>query len=272
MRKMTQRKGSRRVRRILARRAGPLLLAVALLSGAWMTGHLSTAWRTALDTAVETSITAGFQVRHVLVSGRSKTDRQTLVEALGIEIGEAMFAIDLEAARARVTSLAWVRDASIRRRMPDTVVIELVERRPLAMWQHQGELFVVDTVGEVIGGAQPEDHSGLFLVVGPGAPAATADLLALLGLTPDLAPRVLAAVRIGQRRWKLHLDGGIDIHLPEDGVQEAWLALAGMDRSSGLLSRDVMTIDLRLPDRLVVRLTEEARERLDHEMTQGEDT
>ncbi len=272
MRKMTQRTGSRRVRRVLAWRVGPLLVVVALLSGAWMTGHLATAWRAVLDTVVETSITAGFEVRHVLVSGRSKTDRQTLVEALGIEIGEAIFAIDLEAARARVTSLTWVRDASIRRRVPDTVVIELVERRPLAIWQHQGELFVVDSVGEVIGGAQPEDHSGLFLVVGPGAPAAAADLLAVLGLTPDLAPRVLAAVRIGQRRWKLHLDGGIDIHLPEDGVQEAWLALAGMDKSSGLLSRDVMTIDLRLPDRLVVRLTEEARERLDHEMTQGEDT
>ncbi len=272
MRKMTQGKGSRRVWRTLARRAGPLVLAVALVSGAWATGHLATAWRTVLDTAVATSITAGFEVRHVLVSGRLKTDRQTLVEALGIGIGEAMFAIDLEAARARVTSLAWVRDASIRRRMPDTVVIELVERRPLAIWQHQGELFVVDSVGEVIGGAEPENHPGLFLVVGPGAPAAAADLLALLSLTPELAPRVLAAVRVGQRRWKLHLDGGIDIHLPEEEMQEAWLVLARMDRSNGLLSRDVMTIDLRLPDRLVVRLTEEARERLDHEMTEGEDT
>ncbi len=272
MRKMRQRSGSLRLWRVLAWRAGPLVLVVALLSGAWMTGHLATAWRTVVGTVVETSIAAGFEVRHVLVSGRLKTDRQTLVEALGIRIGEAMFVIDLEAARARVTSLAWVRDASIRRRMPDTVVIELVERRPLAIWQHQGELFVVDSVGEVIGGAQPEDHPGLFLVVGPGAPAAAADLLALLGLTPDLAPRVLAAVRIGQRRWKLHLDGGIDIHLPEEGMQEAWLALAGVDRSNGLLSRDVTTIDLRLPDRLVVRLTEEAKERLDHEMTEGEDT
>ncbi len=272
MRKMTHRKGSRRFWKALAWRAGPLVLAAGLLSGAWMTGHLATAWRSALDTAVATSISAGFEVRHVLVSGRLRTDRETLVEAMGIGIGEAMFVIDLEAARARVASLAWVRDASIRRRMPDTVVIELVERRPLAIWQHQGELFVVDSVGDVIGGAQPEDHPGLFLVVGPGAPAATADLLALFDQTPELAPRVLAAVRIGQRRWKLHLDGGIDIQLPEEGMQEAWMALAGMDRSSGLLSRDVVTIDLRLPDRLVVRLTEEARERLDHEMTQGEDT
>ncbi len=272
MRRMTQRKASRRLWWVLVRRVGPIVLVAALVSGAWVTGHLATAWRSVLDTAVETSITAGFEVRHVLVSGRSKTDRQTLVEALGIEIGEALFAIDLEAARARVATLAWVRDASIRRRMPDAVVVELIERRPLAIWQHRGELSVIDSVGQMIGGARPEDHSGLFLVVGPGAPAAAADLLALLALTPDLAPRVLAAVRIGQRRWKLHLDGGIDIHLPEEGVEEAWLALAGMERSSGLLSRDVMTIDLRLADRLVVRLTEEARERLDHEMTRGEDT
>ncbi len=257
---------------MLVWQGGPLVLAVVLLSGAWMTGHLAGVWRTALDTAVATSMTAGFEIRNVLVSGRAKTDRETLVEALGIRVGEAILAIDLEAARARVTSLAWVRDAAIRRRLPDTIVIDLVERRPLAIWQHQGELFVVDSVGEVIGGARPDDHAGLFLVVGPGAPPAAADLLALLGLTPELAPRVLAAVRIGQRRWKLHLDGGIDIHLPEEGMQQAWLTLAGMHRNSGLLSKDVTTIDLRLPDRLVVRLTEEARERLDHGMTEGEDT
>ena len=272
MRKMRQGKGPARLRRMLVCQGVPLVLTVAVLSVAWMTGHLAGTWRAALDTAVATSMTAGFEVRNVLVSGRSKTDRETLVEALGVRVGEAILAIDLEAARARVTALAWVRDAGIRRRLPDTLVIDLVERRPLAIWQHQGELFVVDSAGEVIGGAKPDDYAELFLVVGPGAPVAAADLLALLGLTPELAPRVLAAVRIGERRWKLHLEGGIDIHLPEAGAQQAWLTLAGMDRDSGLLSRDVSTIDLRLPDRLVVRLTEEARERLDHEMTQGEDT
>ena len=260
-----------RMRR-LARRLGlPAALAVAM-AAAWATGHLQAAWESVVEEAVETSRDAGFAVRHVLVSGRERTDRQTLIEALGIEIGEAMLAIDLAAARDRVAALAWVRGVDVRRKMPDTVVVGLVERRPLAIWQTGGELFVVDSIGEVIRGVDPRDHPGLFLVVGAGAPDAAAELLALMNQTPDLARRIRAAVRVGERRWKLDLADGIDVHLPEDGLKDAWHALAELQRKEELLSRDVLTIDLRLPDRLVVRLTPEARQRLEHELTEGEDT
>ena len=272
MRKLTRRTRGRSIRPVHVWRYGPVALIAVFLSAAWMTGYLRGAWNDLLHAAVETTRDAGFQVRNVLVSGREKTDRQTLIEALGIEIGEAMFTIDLVAARDRVSTLAWIRDVSIRRRMPDAIVVGLVERRPLAIWQNEGEFFVVDSGGEVISGAQSVDHPGLFLVVGPGAPDAAAELLAMMNRTPDLAGRVLAAVRIGERRWNLLLDGSIDVQLPEDGLKDAWHALAEMIRRGELFSRDVMTIDLRLPDRFVVRLTPEARERLEGEMTEGEDT
>ena len=272
MRKLMRRTRGRRIRLVHMWRYGPVALIAVFLSAVWTTGHPREAWHDLLQAAVETSRNAGFQVRHVLVSGREKTDRQTLIEALGIEIGEAMFTIDLVAARDRVSTLAWIRDVSIRRRMPDAIVVELVERRPLAIWQNEGELFVVDSGGEVISGARSADHPGLFLVVGHGAPDAAAELLAVMNRTPDLAGRILAAVRVGERRWNLRLDGGIDVQFPEDGLKDAWNALAEMTRRGELFSRDVVTIDLRLPDRLVVRLTPEARERLEHEMTEGEDT
>ena len=272
MRKLTRRTRSRRIRLVHVWRYGPVVVVAVFVSAAWMTGYIREAWHDLLHAAVETSRDTGFQVRHVLVSGREKTDRQTLIEALGIEIGEAMFTIDLVAARDRVSTLAWIRDVSIRRRMPDEIVVELVERRPLAVWQNEGEFFVVDSGGEVISGALSADHPDLFLVVGSGAPDAAAELLAVMIRTPDLAGRIIAAVRVGERRWNLLLDGGIDVQLPENGLKDAWHALVEMIRRGELFSRDVVAIDLRLPDRFVVRLTPEARERLEQGMPEGEDT
>lgn len=272
MRKLTPRARGMRLRLAHVLRFGPVAVLAAGLVIVWTSGYLRNSWHDLIVTAIETSREAGFQVRHVLVSGRDKTDRQTLIEALGIEIGEAMFAIDLNSARERVSALAWIRDVAIQRRMPDEIVVELVERRPLAIWQTDGNFFVVDSGGEVISGAEPLDHAGLFLVVGPGAPGAAAELLAVMSQTPDLAERIFAAVRIGERRWKLHLDDGIDVHLPEDGMRDAWQALADFEQREDLLSRDVEAIDLRLPDRLVVRLTPEAHERLELQKTEGEDT
>ncbi len=267
--------------RILSRRTGRLgrlcrlgtaVLAAAGLSAAWATGALEETWSDARQAVLESSREAGFRVSRVLVSGREKTDRQTLIGTLGIDIGEAILAFDLEAARDRLSALPWVRDATVRRRLPDAIVVELVERRPLALWQSQGELFVIDTGGAVISGADAGDHEDLFLVVGAGAPPAAAELLAVMREAPGLAERVMAGIRVGERRWKLRLAGGIDVHLPEDGLREAWRTLAELERGHDLFSRDVAAIDLRLSDRLVVRLTPEARERLEEEPAEGEET
>jgi cell division protein FtsQ len=250
----------------------PLVLAAGLSTYAVTSGAVARNWQELHGEAIALSADAGLSVERVLVSGRNRTDRQSLVDALAIEIGEPMLSIDIETSRERVAALAWVRDVSIEKRLPNTLVVSLVERRPLALWQNEGAVSVVDAEGNVIDGAKPNDFAELMLVVGPDAPGHAAELLSVMEAIPDLKSRVAAAIRIGERRWNLRLDDGIDIQLPEQDLQSAWIALADLDRTEQLLARDVQAVDLRFPDRLVLRLTPDARARMELEAIGGEDT
>lgn len=250
----------------------PVLLATGLMTFAVVSGSAEQNWQTLRNEAVALSADAGLSVEQVLVTGRDRTDRQSLVDALGIDLGQPMLTIDIETARARIDSLAWVRDVAIEKRLPDTLVVTLVERRPLALWQNEGAVTVVDAQGNIIDGAKPTDFAELMLVVGPDAPGHAAELLSVMEGVPDLAQRVAAAIRVGERRWNLRLDDGIDIQLPELDLDSAWVALADLDRTEQLLARDVQAVDLRFPDRLVLRLTPDARARMELEAIAGEDT
>ena len=163
----------------------------------------------------------------------------------------------------------------MQRRLPGIVYVQLVERRPMALWQLRGEFQVIDQDGETIPGAEAKRFANLPLVVGAGAPEHTRGLLALLDTQPALRDRVEAAVRVSDRRWNLRLKGGVDVRLPEEAAEAAWGQLARIDREHGLLARDVVMIDLRLPDRLIVRTAgqpEEDQEMPTAQPTSGEST
>ena len=215
---------------------------------------------------------AGLTVERVLVDGRMRTDRQSLIDALGVEIGEPILGVEIGMARARVGALPWIREVTVERRLPDTVLVRIVERRPLAIWQNEGAISVVDVDGHVIDGARPQDFPELLLVVGPDAPTMAAELLAVMARTPDLSTRVTAAVRVGGRRWNLKLDDGIEVQMPEEDLEDAWRMLVDLDRAEQLLARDVQAVDLRLHDRLVLRLTPDAQARMTQTEVEGEDT
>jgi len=215
---------------------------------------------------------AGLTIERVLVDGRIRTDRQSLIDALGVEVGAPILGVEIDAVRARIGALPWVREVSVERRLPETLLVRIVERRPLAVWQNGGSFTVVDVDGQVINGAHPRDFPELLLVVGPDAPAMAAELLAVMARTPDLSTRVTAAVRVGARRWNLKLDDGIEVQLPEEDLADAWTMLVDLDRAEHLLARDVQSVDLRLPDRLVLRLTPDAQARMAQAEVEGEDT
>lgn len=195
----------------------------------------------------------GLAVGEVFVTGRDQTARDSLLAALGVERGAPLLSFDPWAAQARVEALPWVSKAVVERRLPDTIFLKVVERRPLAVWQLHGRLVVIDQDGEIIPGAEARRFAALPLVVGEDAPSHTASLLTILGSEPDLRRKVTAAVRVGGRRWNIQLDGGIDVQLPESEPAQAWAHLADIEREHSVLQRDVMGIDLRLPDRLIIR-------------------
>jgi len=173
-----------------------------------------------------------------------------------------MLAFDSGAAQDRLEKLPWVRHAQVMRLLPSRLHIVIEERTPFAIWQRRGKTHLIDREGVVITAAKLSDHPGLPLVVGAGAAKHAAALYALLDDRPRLRARVRAAVRVAERRWNLMLDNGVEIKLPEDGVGFAMGKLEDLERDHGILSSRVAAVDLRLPDRITVRLTKEAAGRL----------
>jgi cell division protein FtsQ len=195
----------------------------------------------------------GLKVNQILVEGRARVPAPTVMATLGVTRGAPILGVGVADLRQRLEAIAWVESALVERRLPDTIFVRLTERQPLALWQNGGRFSVIDAKGVVV-----QDEVGEFaslpIVVGDDAPAHAESLLLLLATEPDLQKRVTAAVRVGGRRWNLKLDNGIDVRLPEDDAASAWSRLAALERENKLLSRDVVAIDLRLPDRLIVRV------------------
>ena len=218
---------------------------------------------------IATSAGLGFTVERVLADGRNETTSSQILSAVGVQLGEPIFSVDLEAARARLLALPWVATATIERRLPDTLYVRIAETAPLALWQQQQRLHLLGRDGRVIDGAAIERFANLLVVVGPDAPEHAGALLDMLASQPELRRRVTAAIRIGGRRWNLRIDNGIDVKLPEENSAAAWAELARLERDYGILGRDLTVIDLRLPNRLQVHLAPAAVAR---DQAKGDDT
>jgi cell division protein FtsQ len=162
-------------------------------------------------------------------------------------------------ARQRLETLSWVEHATVERRLPGTVVVFLQERRPFAIWQNQGRFVVIDRNGQLVANQNVAEFRQLPLVVGPGAPVAVATLIDALTERPDLQKRVVAVVRVAERRWNLHLDSGMDVLLPEGHEAAALQRLMQLQQEHALLDRPLAAIDMRLADRLVLRPKPEPR-------------
>jgi len=233
--------------------AGLLALTVA---GAWRVHQSGWVPRVA-DQArwqmIAASARLGLKVDEVLVVGRRETTQRQLLNAVGLARGAPILAFNLEDAKKRVEKLPWIKSATVERLLPSTVLLTVEERQPLALWQNMDAFALIDTDGEVIMNNGLERFSDLVVVVGADAPAHAGELLKVLATQPELKALVKAAVRVGGRRWNLRLKNDIDVRLPEENPAAAWHRLAEYEKTHRVLERDVQILDLRLPDRLIVR-------------------
>ncbi len=208
-------------------------------------------------------VRAGFAIERLTIEGQNRTSDQELVKALGLRSRQSMLSFDTAAAQGRLQTLPWVRHAQVMRLLPSRLHIVIVERAPFAIWQRNGETHLVDSSGVVIAPAGASEYPGLPLVVGAGAGAAARNLFDLLSDKPGLKGRVRAAVRVAERRWNLKLDNGVEIRLPEENVAYAIGKINQLDRDHGLLSSDIAAVDLRIPDRITIRLSKDAAAKRD---------
>ena len=243
-------------RRRLLHVSGALTLIVVLFGGMIWANRVDLPGRMANaihDGVIGLTQWAGFNVREVYVAGRTEATREALIAAIGTKVGDPIFRFDPDAARQRLMKLGWVADARIERRLPDTILVFLQEREPVAIWQWKKRFVLVDGSGAIIGPQGLDRYRHLKVIIGEDAPKHAATLLAMLNGEPDMMSRVTHATWVSGRRWDIRIEGSIDVRLPADNPQAAWSKFNEMDREHGLLRRDISAIDLRVPDRVTVR-------------------
>jgi len=245
------RRRSARRRRIVSMTA---IVALALgLGAAQVTGVLGEVLHRADASLMKGLVSAGLSVQSIQVTGRHRADPEALRAALEVARGQSLLHLDLEDMRRRVEALGWVKSAELYRSLPSTLKLEITERHAFAIWQYEGKLQLIDGDGTVIAAADPMQFVGLPLVVGEGAADDARELESLLADEPDLAAQVMAAIRVGDRRWNIRFTNGVEVRLPQEHPEAAWTRLARLEREHGLLERDIVHVDMRLADRLIIR-------------------
>jgi len=199
----------------------------------------------------------GMRAEKVILHGRKNESKKSIQTALNFKVGAPLLSINIDTARTNLEALPWIRAASVQREFPNTVRVRIIERRPLAIWQKKNKHYLIDEEGTVITSRILRTFQNLLVLAGKNAPLGAIALINVLERAPVLHKRVSAAVRVGDRRWNIRMDNGIYIRLPEHNAVAAWDRFAKLERRYKLLSKDLVSIDLRIPDQLIVRTKNE---------------
>jgi cell division protein FtsQ len=194
----------------------------------------------------------GLKVEKITLVGREQSTKEEVLRALGAGAGESILHFDISSARERLVDLDWVSDASVSRLFPNHVHVRVEEKEPLAIWQQNGKLYLIDSQGTTISSRGISAWKSLPFVVGDGANEHAQSLLGTLTKFPELHERVQTAVRVGDRRWNLRLQNGVEVRLPETNLEGALTELFDLETRTRVLESAISSIDLRFEDRLIL--------------------
>src|SRR5438445_4307652 len=248
--------------RYLPNRTGAALTVLMLLGsttlGIVKGGHVDEVVGAMSDTRNALANSAGFRITTVAINGRKHLSQDEVLAIGGVNGRSSLLFLDAATVRDKLKGNPWIADATILKLYPGRLQIDIVERSAFALWQQDGRLSVIADDGAVLEPYMSRRFIALPLVVGKGADVRARDFLALLDRYPQVRAVTRAAIFVGERRWNLRLKDGLDIRLPENDVGNALATLSKLDKEERLFSRDIVAVDMRLPDRLTVQLSEDA--------------
>jgi cell division protein FtsQ len=251
-----------RIERYFPRRAGIAATVLILLGSAGFGvvkgGHLDDMTAALSDTRNAIANSAGFRITSVAINGRKQLTQDEVLAIGGVNGRSSLLFLDAAAVRDKLKANPWIADATVLKLYPGQLQIDIVERSAFALWQQDGRLSVIADDGAVLEPYVSRRFISLPLVVGKGAETRARDFLALLARYPQVNSVTKAAIFVGERRWNLRLNDGLDVKLPENEVGNALASLSKLDKEERLFSRDIVAVDMRLPDRLTVQLSDDA--------------
>jgi cell division protein FtsQ len=236
--------------------ASALIVTASIGYGVIKGGHLDPVVTSFIAMRDAAANTAGFRIAGVAFAGQKNVNREEILARAGISGTSSLLFFDVADARRRLMEDPRIADATILKLYPDRVQITIREREPFALWQKDKRVTVISGDGAVLEQYVSRSFVDLPFVVGKGADTQAKTFIALLDQYPDVRAKVRAAILIAERRWNLRLKNGLDVKLPETDVEEALERLVALDRDLKLTSRDITTLDLRLPDRVTVRMSD----------------
>jgi cell division protein FtsQ len=250
------------VERYLPRRVGIAATVLLLLGstgfGIVKGGHLNEFTSALGDTRNALASSAGFRITSVVINGRKQLSQEEVLGIGGVNGRSSLLFLDADSVRDRLKTNPWIADATVLKLYPGQLQIDIVERTAFALWQQDRHVTVIADDGAVLEPYVSSRFVSLPLVVGKGAETHAREFLSLLARYPQVKAATKAAIFVGERRWNLRLGDGLDIRLPEHDVGNALDALSKLDKDDRLFSRDIVGIDMRLPDRLTVQLSDDA--------------
>jgi cell division protein FtsQ len=241
-------------------------LAAAALYGVVRGEHVTAISAFIKDTADSAANSAGMRIAEVSLSGQRQVSREEIFAAAGVTANSSLLFLDVADAREKLEAIPWIAEATVRKLYPDRLQITVTEREAFALWQLNGKVSVIAADGTPLSAKVEPRLAGLPFVVGAGAAAQAREFLAVLDRHPAIRDQVRASILVGERRWNLRLKNGIDVRLPETDVEAALTTLARLDREKNLLTRDITAVDMRLADRLSVRLSDQAAQAREEEI------
>lgn len=231
--------------------------AVTLAYGAAVGGHLPQVFSA-------TTTTAGLSTDQVRIEGTQQTTAGAIAAALQLDQERSLVGINVAEARQRLLDLPWVKAASIVKNYPASIDVKIEEHEAFAIWKNDGMFYAIEKNGAVIVPVRDEDaFDHLPLILGDGAAEQAAAFLTELADLPEIAMQISQISRVADQRWDVQLVNGVTVMLPENGAFDALVQINAYDRAQQLLARDIVAIDMRVPDRMALRLSPEAA--LEHE-------
>lgn len=231
-----------------------LIVAGGLALSGWRDGFFSRTGGLAHQEMLSATAKLGFRVSEIFVTGRYNTPQEELLARLAIRKNSPIFGVSIKTAQEEISHISWIRTARISRRLPDKIIVDIVERKPVALWQYRKKVAAIDMEGKVLTTEALDRYQNLPLVVGEGASSRVAQMIGILKAEPDIAAAVTSAVRVGGRRWDLHLKNGVTVKLPEEDVELALRKLARAQETGDVLGKDIAVLDLRLTDKMVLEM------------------